>query len=132
MARIGASEDAEQSALFLWIDVMARQYPDSGLDLAFHVPNGGHRHIRTAQRLRAMGVRPGVPDVLLPWARGGYHGLAIELKAAGGRTSAAQRDWLARLSSAGWRAVVCVGYDAAVREIVEYLGLPEGAIPWGA
>jgi hypothetical protein len=44
------------------------------------VPNDGLRPTVTAARLTTEGVRRGVPDICLPVARGGYHGVYIELK----------------------------------------------------
>ena len=41
-----------------------------------------------------MGVKSGVPDLMLPIPKGGYHGLFIELKKeVGGITSKEQIDW---------------------------------------
>ena len=66
--------------------------------LALHVPNGERRDRRTAARLKAMGVVPGVSDFLMVVA-GRTH--FIELKAATGRLSADQRVFLADADTAG-------------------------------
>lgn len=80
------------------------------------VPNGGHRAMHEAKVLRAEGVSPGVPDLLIfdaPEA-GGYVGAAIEMKRAdGGKVSAEQREWIDALLARGWDARVCAGADAA-------------------
>lgn len=90
----------------------------------FHTPNGGHRARRTAGQLKAEGVKPGVPDYLLPVARGEHPGLAIELKRAkGGRTSPEQREWLAHLEAQGWRAVVAHGWEQAWAVVRDYMAL---------
>ena len=108
------SESLEQQAVFeyaLW----------RGLPL-FAIPNGGKRAIQTAARLKAEGVRPGVPDMFLPMAAKGYHGLFVEMKRKdGGRLSTRQRDWLELLGANGYKAVVCHGADEAIREIEAYL-----------
>src|SRR5690606_17280878 len=65
----------------------------------------------------------GVPDYLLPLARGGYAGLAIELKTATGRPSPAQRAWLAHLEGQGWRAVVVRGWEQAWDVVRDYMAL---------
>src|SRR5690606_40216997 len=77
----------------------------------FAVPNGGWRAKRTAAAMKAEGAQAGVPDYLLPLARGGYAGLAIELKTATGRVSPEQRAWLAHLAAQGWQAVVARGWE---------------------
>lgn len=93
-----------------------------GLPL-FHIPNGGARSIQTAARLKAEGVKAGVPDLFLPVASGGYHGLFVEMKrTGGGRVSTRQQEWLDLLNANGYRAIVCHGADEAIREIGRYLG----------
>ena len=89
----------------------------------FHaIPNGGHRSRRTAGRLKAEGVRPGVPDYFLPVSRGGAHGLYIELKRTkGGRVEPEQKAWLDELNAQGYRAVVARGWEQAWDEIRDYL-----------
>lgn len=48
-----------------------------------HVPNGEHRDIRTAAKLKAMGVRRGVADFLFIAPDGSLR--CLELKRAGGK-----------------------------------------------
>lgn len=87
----------------------------------FAVPNGGHRHISVALKLKAEGVRSGVPDLFLLEPRHGFHGLAIEMKDKGGKLSKAQADWLDWLTGRGYCATVCVGSDVARETIASYL-----------
>jgi hypothetical protein len=117
-----ASEHEMQVALFDWIDAHIDDYP--GLASAFAVPNGGDRHPATAARMKAEGVRAGVPDVLLLWPShdGRYPGLAMELKVGKNQPSATQQEWLQRLKEAGFYAVVVRNdWRTAAREIIEYL-----------
>ncbi len=87
-----------------------------GLALLFAIPNGGRRDAVTGARLKA-----GVPDLFLPVARRGFHGLFIELKAPGGAASPEQRGWIARLRQAGYSAEVCRGWEAAALTLTHYL-----------
>ena len=83
------TESAEQQALFMWAALQSAAYPE--LTLLYHIPNGGSRHKAEAGRLKAEGVKAGVPDLCLPVARGGFHGLYVELKRErGSRTSEEQ------------------------------------------
>jgi hypothetical protein len=67
-------------------------------------------------------MKPGVPDIFMPCARGVYHGLFIELKRQKySRTSEEQAVWIDRLNRLGYRAVICKGWEAAKAEIVAYL-----------
>lgn len=84
--------------------------------------NGGKRDKRTAASLKAQGLKPGVPDILIftPPPSGIGCGMALELKRdAGqgkqrGRLSPHQRIWLEELRALGWRAEVAYGYDHAL------------------
>jgi hypothetical protein len=118
-ARYAPTEASEQIALFEWIDVCIPREPR--LELAFHVPNGGLRNKGVAGELKAMGVRPGVPDVLLPIAARGYIGLAIELKAGTNTTSDLQDRWLGRLRDCGWYADYYHGWVKVAQVICWYL-----------
>lgn len=93
-----------------------------GTDLLWcHVPNGEKRSKRVAAKLKRMGVKPGVPDVLI-FTR---PPLAIELKRADGkgRVSKEQRQWLADLQADGWTICVAVGYKEAWERVKEHYGI---------
>lgn len=92
------------------------------LALLYHVPNGGSRNKIEAARLRAQGVKSGVPDLCLPVARGGNHGLYIELKRQrGGRISEEQVRWIDGLLEQGYAAAICKGWQEAASVIIDYL-----------
>lgn len=113
-------ESAEQAAVFQWAAYRTGVYPE--LDLLYHVPNGGSRNPIEAARLKAQGVKAGVPDLVLPVARGKHHGLYIELKRQkGGRLSDDQKKWLDELTEQGYLAVRCDGAEAAIKTIEDYL-----------
>lgn len=118
------TESQEQVSLFAWADVAKSTTPE--LEWLFHVPNGGARHPVAAARLKLEGVKAGVPDLLLLVPRGGFHGLAVELKRRkGGYASAEQKKWLQALTAAGYKAVVCKGWEDARDTIMEYLRLEQ-------
>jgi len=113
-------EEDEQMAVLEWTKYARGAMPE--LDLLFHPANGEVRHPATATKLKAMGVKPGVPDLVLPVARHGYHGLFIELKRRKmGIVSEVQEEWLAALACQGYRTVVCKGADQAIQELRDYL-----------
>lgn len=116
-------EDQEQAWLFQWAKRNAEAMPE--LSLLFAIPNGGHRSKRQGALLKLTGVKAGVPDVFLPVARGGYHGLFIEMKARrkGARATQEQKDWIVALERQGYRALVCIGFEAARAAILDYLGV---------
>lgn len=116
-----ASESVEQICLFRWAMYEEGKYPE--LALMYHIPNGGKRNITTAKRLKTEGVKAGVPDIHLPVARHGFHGLYIELKKKKGSGTTENQDrWLEDLNAQGYHAVVCKGWEEASKKILSYLG----------
>lgn len=71
--------------------------------LAFHVPNGEKRDPRTAAKLQAMGVRPGVSDLVVIVAGRAHF---IELKTEKGKLSPDQKVFLADAETAGCKTHV--------------------------
>lgn len=99
--------------------------------LIYHVPNGGHRHKLVAIKLKGQGVKSGVPDLVLPMARGGYFGLYLEFKATApndAAVSASQHAWIRRLNDQGYLAIVCRGHFDAMEQIRAYLRLPQTVV----
>lgn len=117
------TEHEEQVALMQWAGLQAARHPE--LSLLHAIPNGGHRSKAQAGKLRAEGVKAGVPDLFLPAARNGRHGLYIELKRQrGGKLGDEQAPWHAALRAQGYEVVVAKGWEAAAEEIARYLDDP--------
>jgi len=120
-----------QRQFFQWITLATPRIPQ--LALAFHCPNGGFRNAREAARLKGLGVRAGVPDVLIPSPSYEsirdepiaifFHGLAIELKAGKNTTTPEQDCWHKNLRAAGWQVNVCRSFDEARQAIADYFGV---------
>jgi hypothetical protein len=127
------SEHDEQAALIQWRDWLKERCPE--LAYLFAQPNGGlrpaslddggRRYSREAQRLKEEGVEPGVPDLQLPVARHGYHGLWIEMKHGRNSVTPDQQRWIEFLRKQGHRVEVCYGWDAAREVVIDYLGLED-------
>lgn len=115
------SEEQHQIQLFDELRMLARVNPL--YDCIFHIPNGGHRHKATAGRLKAMGVKSGIPDIFVPYAKHGYNGLFIELKSLkkGSNTSKAQDDRAIQLMKNGYIVLVCAGWRYALQTIKDYI-----------
>ena len=108
---------------------MATRYPI--LDLAFAIPNGGHRRKSVAAKLKAEGVKPGVPDIFIPAPNGQYSGLFVEMKSSKGYPTKAQKQWIFALNGVGYQAVVARGWEHAANIIADYLHMPESVKPGG-
>lgn len=112
-------ESGHQEALFNWAAYRTGLMPE--LQYMYHVPNGGKRDAATAVALKRQGVKAGVPDIMLPAARAGYHGLYIELKAGKNTTTKKQKEWLEYLRQQGYYTAVCYGWQPAAQLIEQYL-----------
>lgn len=125
------SESSHQKALFCFFALPENQkrYPD--VKYMFAIPNGGARTAITGARLKAEGVKPGVPDILLPLRRKydwWYSGLFIEMKKPtyrnrkDGGISVEQTEYIAFLSLQGFKCVVCYTWEEARDEVIKYYG----------
>ena len=115
------TESVEQQCLFRWANFQSGKYPE--LELMYHIPNEGKRSRSTGARMKAEGIKSGVPDICLPVPRSGYHGLYIELKRLrGNNTTKNQNEWIIKLEGQGYRVTVCRGWEEASQIIMEYLG----------
>lgn len=119
-----AMEAEEQAALMAWAAAATRTYPP--LRWLAAIPNGlPAASLNAARRMKQQGMKAGVPDLLLPYPWGGYHGLWIELKRRhGGQLSQEQRQWIDYLNRVGYRAEVCCGWNAARETLLAYLDAP--------
>jgi hypothetical protein len=113
------SERAHQTALFCWSALESRRVPE--LRLLFAIPNEGRRGRIEGGQLKAAGLRPGVPDVFLPIPRRGMHGLWLELKVKGNRTTPVQDKWIRDLKGQGYAVRVAYSWLEARESILEYL-----------
>ena len=112
-------EGNEQEALFQWAAFIRGRFPE--IDLLYHIPNGGSRNRIEAANLKRQGVKAGVPDLCLPVARSGFHGLFIEMKAGKNTTTEKQEEWISALRKQGYAAEVCYGWERAAEVITQYL-----------
>jgi hypothetical protein len=115
------SEDTEQMTVINWARWSDNTYPE--LKMLFHVPNGGSRNKIEAAKFKQMGVRAGVPDLVLPVPKGIYAGLFIEMKYEKGRLQDSQREYLLRAMDYGHCCYVCFSADEAISVLEEYLQL---------
>lgn len=121
------SEHSNQVALFQWSALETKNYPQ--LKWLYAVPNGFFASSGQKGKMKAEGLRDGVPDIMLPYPMYGksYAGLYIEMKREiyrkrkDGGLSEDQIKWLAYLNEVGYKAVICYGWEEARDTILEYL-----------
>jgi hypothetical protein len=94
------NESALQIAVVANAMGLARRFPE--VRLLHSIPNGDWRGPRVAQKLKAEGVLPGMPDLCLPVPRGGYHGMYLELKHGRGLVRPSQWSIMLELHAHGY------------------------------
>jgi len=115
-------EEQSQIAVAQYLSL---QYPDV---LWFHSPQETYtKSAYQKWKNRLMGVKKGVPDILIceniVSQRGKtlYCGLAIEMKYGKNKCTPEQLEFLALLSARGWRTHVCYSSGDAIDAIDDYL-----------
>ena len=101
-----------------------QKYPE--LKWLHHIPNGGSRNRAEAVKLKQMGVKSGVSDLCLPYPKGIYCGLYIEMKYDKGRHQPSQKEFLTDMAAAGHYVATCYTAEEAIKVIEEYINLIDG------
>jgi len=120
-AYIGKEDNFQRTA----IQIVRMMLISKGLDprYAIHVPNGGHRHPVVAMKMKAQGVTPGYPDVMVFHPCAGSAGLSLELKVWPNKPSTEQLEIHELLRGAGWQVHVCYGLGEVEEAVKSYLGV---------
>lgn len=111
------SEHLSQAALFEAIEKL--RIP--GLQWMFAIPNGGHRHVRVAMKMKAEGVKAGVWDIFLPIPKGKYHGLFIEMKWGKNKLTDSQKEFGQFVERQGYQTKVAYDWEMALSYLIEYM-----------
>lgn len=120
------SEDTEQINVISWAAWQMQKYPE--LKWLHHVPNGGSRNKAEAIKLKQMGVKAGVSDLCLPYPKGIYCGLYIEMKYDKGRHQPSQKEFLTDMAAAGHYVATCYTAQDAVEVIQKYCSLKRSVV----
>lgn len=124
------SEEIEQARVIKWSHRKAVRDLLPDLKWLHHSPNGGKRDAFTGAQMKALGVKPGFPDLILPVSNQAFTpGLVIEMKSATGTTSDTQDEWLAHFEAQRWEIRVARSAQEARTHLCQYLGLPPDQAP---
>lgn len=85
------------------------------------MPNEGKRTAAAGGIAKSIGLRPGVPDLILDWPVGEFHGLRIEMKYGKNKPTKEQLGWLYRLATAGYYVAICWSARDAIQVITAYM-----------
>jgi len=85
----------------------------------FAVPNGGHRDVRVAMKLKKEGVKAGVADLFLMIPNSKYAGLFIEVKVRPNNQQQNQKIFESLAIKSGY----CYKLIYSLDELIEYLDI---------
>jgi hypothetical protein len=96
----------------------------------YSVPNGastwktkdanGNWYSPAAQRLKAEGLRNGVPDICCPYSNDNYSSLYIEMKSLDGKLTTDQKNMIRLMHELGCKVIVSFCFEEAWRVLKEY------------
>jgi len=106
------------------IQVAIAQYLDLRRLCWWAVPNGGRRNIGTAKKLKAEGVKSGIPDISIVY-QSKFFGIEVKkpkTETPKGILSKVQKDRIAQIEDSG--GVVGLAYSVAdVKKLLEIWGI---------
>jgi hypothetical protein len=128
------SEEVEQAKLIKWSHQANVRKVLPQLKWLFHVPNGGQRTAFAGAQMKALGVKKGVPDLILPITTfdhmGVKHcGLIVEMKSATGSLSIEQKEWKEHFLEQLWEFRLARTASEARSYLCQYLSTPQNLVP---
>ena len=107
-------ELSEHDEQVQFVKAFEERWPDLRI---LAIPNGARTNsIRQAAKIKAEGLRAGVPDLFIPALA-----LWVEMKKPGGKLSPKQRDWIDYLQSIGHRVIVGFGARDAMGKVLQMM-----------
>ncbi|MFA5630328.1 MAG: VRR-NUC domain-containing protein [Porticoccaceae bacterium] len=124
----GRREEVEQARVVQWSHLPSVRAQMPQLRWLHHSPNGGKRDAFTGGQMKAMGVKPGFPDLILPVKSGPFPGLVIEMKDDKGRESPVQMEWRDHFIEQGWRYHLARSAEEVRQVLCRYLWVDPGSV----
>jgi predicted RecB family endonuclease len=88
------------------------------------IPNGGHRHVAVAKRMKREGVKAGVLDICIPVPVDEWAGCYVEMKFGKNTLTDNQKAFIEAIKGTH-KVCVCYSWVDAARAIGDYLGIEE-------
>lgn len=108
----------EQKMHAAFMNYARLQYPN---ELITHYPNEGKRTKFEQYLIKVLGIKSGMPDVMVYKNNNKYCGLAIELKVGSNEPTKNQMECLDRLEMNGWCTRVGYTLDSCIEELDKYM-----------
>ncbi len=93
-------------------------------DYLIKIVNEGKRSGREGNRLKEIGMRPGIPDYFLPFANQKYYGLWIEMKTLDEKEREKNKNqdmWIKKLLQINHYATYAYGCHDAIKITLDYM-----------
>lgn len=90
-------------------------------EVTFKIPNEGKRSLPLALIMKAEGLKPGVPDIFIPWPTPSHHGMFIEFKSKTNKLTKQQQDMFDKLTRRGYACQLCYTWIEAASAFTQYL-----------
>lgn len=107
-------EDLLQREVINYLELV---YPNA---VFTHPMNEGKRSPFEQYKLKFLGTKPGIPDLLIFTPNENRGGLAIELKYKYNKPTPSQKEWLKWLKNCNWEATWHNNFDDCIKTIDEY------------
>jgi hypothetical protein len=85
-----------------------------------HISNEGKRSPFERYKMKFLGAKAGIPDVMIFNSNKKYNGLAIELKVGYNKPSDNQKKWLKDLKNSGWHTTWSNDIESVYKLIDNY------------
>ena len=120
-SRRKVSPESESNQQEIVIKYLRLAYPEA----LYCASAGGMRtSYLQAIKMKRTGYVKGFPDLFIYEPRGGFFGLAIEMKKEkGGVASPEQKRWQDQLRNRGYASYICKGSEEAIKIIDEYFAI---------
>lgn len=109
-------EDRLHQAIFSYLKL---QYKAD----AAHPANEGKRTKFEQFKIKWLGVKSGLQDILVFNPQKDFNGLALEVKTPGNKPTENQLEWQRTLRMCGWKAEVVYSFDEAKKIIDDYFNM---------
>jgi hypothetical protein len=111
------SESVTQQYFMQWLKL---QYPRVH-EVTASFPNEGKRSYKNASRMKAEGLKKGMPDLGIFYPTPRHHGMFIELKSPKGKLTEDQCNMMELLASKGYYCCASWTLESAQDEVRKYL-----------
>jgi len=119
MPKLSPSESSIQQAYFQWVRIKERS--DYRYEAIYAIPNAGLRTKQNGSRMKAEGMKAGIPDIFISVPISNYAGLYIELKKEGGKLSQTQKSMLGLFNRLGYKTLVCYSLKELIEATEKYM-----------